>query len=166
MTCPHCQQTAAFQEHRRLQPLSLLGPLTYTRAYYYCRRCGTGFCPFDAAVGLTGRRLTPGLERAASLAGTVAGSFREAWIVAVHRSAVRDRFVRYALAIRHEQAVQRFVVIDCSKCILSRERMPTRGDRKGNDENEVPASPNSHTEGSMNGRGSNTGCDVCLKDAR
>jgi hypothetical protein len=78
VTCPHCGQTAGFHDHRPLQPLSLLGPLKYTRAYYYCRRCGQGFCPFDEAAGLTSRRLTPGLERAASLAGTVAGSFREA----------------------------------------------------------------------------------------
>jgi hypothetical protein len=48
------------------------------RAYYYCRRCGQGLAPFDDAAGLSERRLTPGLERAASLAGVVAGSFREA----------------------------------------------------------------------------------------
>ena len=55
-----------------------MGPLHYTRAYYSCRRCGRGLCPFDEDAGLTGRRQTPGLERAARLAGSVAGSFREA----------------------------------------------------------------------------------------
>jgi hypothetical protein len=78
VTCPHCAQTAGFHGFRSFQPLSLLGPLHYTRAYYYCRRCGHGLCPFDEDAGLTGRRQTPGLERAASLAGSVAGSFREA----------------------------------------------------------------------------------------
>jgi hypothetical protein len=78
VTCPHCQQTAGFHGFRPFRPLSLLGPLSYTRAYYYCRRCGRGCCPFDDDAGLTDRRLTPGLERAASLAGIAAGSFREA----------------------------------------------------------------------------------------
>jgi hypothetical protein len=45
------------------------------RAYYYCRRCGTGFCPFDHDAGLTDRHLTPALERLATLAGAVADSF-------------------------------------------------------------------------------------------
>jgi hypothetical protein len=78
VTCPHCAQAAGFHGFRPFQPLSLLGPLHYGRAYYYCRRCGRGLCPFDDDAGLTGRRQTPGLERAASLAGSVAGSFREA----------------------------------------------------------------------------------------
>jgi hypothetical protein len=40
-----------------------------------CRRCGHGCFPFDQQAGLTGHRLTPGLERVVTLAGTVAGSF-------------------------------------------------------------------------------------------
>jgi hypothetical protein len=46
-----------------------------TRAYYYCRCCGQGFCPFDDDAGLTERNLTPALERLATLAGAVADSF-------------------------------------------------------------------------------------------
>jgi hypothetical protein len=45
------------------------------RAYYYCRRCGHGFFPFDRDSGLTDRNLTPALERLATLAGAVADSF-------------------------------------------------------------------------------------------
>jgi hypothetical protein len=52
-----------------------LGSVPCARAYYYCRRCGHGLCPFDAATGLTARSLTPGLERLAALAGAVADSF-------------------------------------------------------------------------------------------
>jgi hypothetical protein len=78
VTCPHCAQSAGFHGFRPLRPLSLLGPLHYSRAYYYCRCCGQGLAPFDDRAGLTGRRLTPGLERVATLAGIVAGSFREA----------------------------------------------------------------------------------------
>src|SRR5262249_6124377 len=43
--------------------------------YYYCRRCGQGFFPFDRDAGLTDRNLTPALERLATLAGAVADSF-------------------------------------------------------------------------------------------
>jgi hypothetical protein len=55
--------------------LSLLGSVPCPRAYYYCRRCGQGVCPWDQAVGLTEKNLTPGLERVATLAGAVADSF-------------------------------------------------------------------------------------------
>jgi hypothetical protein len=48
------------------------------RAYYYCHRCGHGLFPWDEEVGLTPKRLTPGAERAASLAGLLTDSFEEA----------------------------------------------------------------------------------------
>jgi hypothetical protein len=57
--------------------LSLLGPITVQRAYYYCHRCGGQF-PWDTTVGLTPKRLTPGAERAASMAGLLTDSFDEA----------------------------------------------------------------------------------------
>jgi hypothetical protein len=55
-----------------------LGQLTVRRAYYYCRRCGEGLCPFDQAAGLTAKNLTPGLERLATLAGGVGDGFEKA----------------------------------------------------------------------------------------
>jgi hypothetical protein len=78
VTCPRCQQTAEFHSHRPHTPSSLVGPVRYQRAYYLCRRCGKGSFPFDHQAGLTARNLTPGLERVATLAGTVAGSFEKA----------------------------------------------------------------------------------------
>jgi hypothetical protein len=57
--------------------MSLLGPITVRRAYYHCHSCGGQF-PWDAAVALTAKRLTPGAERAASLAGLLTDSFEEA----------------------------------------------------------------------------------------
>ena len=66
MTCPHCGQAAEFHSHRPHTPLSLVGPVHYRRAYYLCRRCGTGLFPFDHEAGLTTRHLTPGLERVAT----------------------------------------------------------------------------------------------------
>jgi hypothetical protein len=47
------------------------------RAYYLCPACHAGHAPVDAALGLSARKLTPGAEELATLAGTV-GSFAEA----------------------------------------------------------------------------------------
>jgi hypothetical protein len=77
VTGPHCGQAAEFHSHRGHAPLSLVGPVRYERAYYLCRRCGEGRFPFDDAAGLTPRRLTPALERVATLAGAVADSFEK-----------------------------------------------------------------------------------------
>lgn len=52
-----------------------MGTLHCRRAYYYCRRCGQGFCPFDAQEGITSRQLTPAVEQLATLAGAVGESF-------------------------------------------------------------------------------------------
>ena len=60
-----------------MRPLSILGPISLQRAYYYCHRCGGQF-PWDEAVGLTPKRLTPGAEELTTLAGTTGESFQEA----------------------------------------------------------------------------------------
>jgi hypothetical protein len=77
VTCAHCDQAAEFHTHRTHTPLSLVGSVCYERAYYLCRRCGQGIFPFDETAGLTARKLTPALERVASLAGIVADSFEK-----------------------------------------------------------------------------------------
>jgi hypothetical protein len=56
----------------------LLGEITVQRGYYCCHRCGEGLFPWDQEVGLTPKRLTPGAERAVSLAGLLTDSFEEA----------------------------------------------------------------------------------------
>lgn len=58
--------------------MSLFGPLPCQRAYYYCGRCGQGSCPWDQAVGLTERRLTPAAQELVALAGALGDSFEEA----------------------------------------------------------------------------------------
>jgi hypothetical protein len=78
LPCPGCGQSAGYHGDRQRTPLSPLGPIPLTRAYYYCRRCGQGFCPFDNDAGLTDRNLTPALERLATLAGAVGDSFGKA----------------------------------------------------------------------------------------
>jgi hypothetical protein len=75
LPCPRCGQSAGYHGDRQRTPLSPLGPIPLARAYYYCRRCGQGFCPFDDDAGLTDRNLTPALQRLATLAGAVADSF-------------------------------------------------------------------------------------------
>jgi hypothetical protein len=77
VTCPQCEQSAEFHGYRKKKPLSILGPITCQRAYYYCHRCG-GVVPWDAEVGLTAKRLTPAAEELATVAGTVSNSFEEA----------------------------------------------------------------------------------------
>jgi hypothetical protein len=78
VNCPHCQQTAKLQDYRSKTLLSLLGPITLRRAYYYCPRCGHGLFPWDTLVGLTPKHLTPAAEQVTTLAGTLGESFREA----------------------------------------------------------------------------------------
>src|SRR5262245_248490 len=68
VTCPLCDRAAEFHSHRWHTPLSLVGPVRYRRAYYLCRVCGHGLCPFDREAGLTTRDLTPALERVTTLA--------------------------------------------------------------------------------------------------
>jgi hypothetical protein len=57
--------------------VSLLGELTLTRSYYYCRHCRAGHSPHDARLGLAAGDLTPGAEQGVALAGAL-GSFAEA----------------------------------------------------------------------------------------
>jgi hypothetical protein len=78
VNCPRCDQAAKFHGYRPRTPLSLLGPLPLQRAYYCCGRCGHGLAPFDEAVGLTPKHLTPGAERLTALAGLASESFEEA----------------------------------------------------------------------------------------
>lgn len=75
MTCPDCDGAAAYHGDRERHAVSALGQLHFRRAYYYCRRCGQGFTPFDRQAGFTDRRLTPAAERLATLAGAACESF-------------------------------------------------------------------------------------------
>lgn len=55
--------------------MSLFGRLACRRAYYLCRRCGQGRCPWDQSVGLNARSLTPAVQRLTALAGGISESF-------------------------------------------------------------------------------------------
>ncbi len=77
MSCPRCPGDARCVGRRGKGVLGLLGPMRLDRHYYHCRRCGRGFCPWDAALGLTAADLTPAADEAVCLAGVQAG-FAEA----------------------------------------------------------------------------------------
>lgn len=89
MTCPHCEYAAAYHEDAERTVVSLCGPITYRRAYYYCRRCGKGLCPFDRHAGMPAQQLTPAVEQLASLAGGVSPSFEKAADLLREMSGVR-----------------------------------------------------------------------------
>jgi hypothetical protein len=57
--------------------VSLLGPVRFERAYYHCAGCGQGVCPWDAELGVTDVRLSPGAAEVVCIAG-VQTSFAEA----------------------------------------------------------------------------------------
>jgi hypothetical protein len=59
------------------------------RAYYYCRACGHGSCPWDAAVGLTDQNLTPAVDRLATLTGAIADSFEKGGELLAETAGVR-----------------------------------------------------------------------------
>ena len=59
MTCPDCDRAAAYHADLDRTLVSLFGPIHYRRAYYYCRRCGQGYCPFDDQAGIPAHQLTP-----------------------------------------------------------------------------------------------------------
>lgn len=77
MTCPACQEAAKFQRWQASRVVSALGTLTVLRAYYYCRHCGHGHCPWEQTLGLTSQALTPAATELTSLAGLLS-SFEEA----------------------------------------------------------------------------------------
>ncbi len=77
MTCAGCDRAAAYHDEAERTLVSLFGPITYCRCYYYCRRCGKGHYPFDQHAHIPRHNLTPAAERLASLAGGVSSSFEK-----------------------------------------------------------------------------------------
>lgn len=89
MSCPQCGQAAAYHDDREHTLVGLCGPVRCRRAYYYCRRCGAGFFPFDRDAGITSRRLAPAAEQLAALAGAVGDSFEKGAELLAEMASVR-----------------------------------------------------------------------------
>lgn len=71
-----CGQSARYAGRRNKTFCSVLGPLTLQRAYYHCAPCNAGFCPRDAALGLSGGTLSPAVLRMVGRVGALV-SFEE-----------------------------------------------------------------------------------------
>ena len=71
-----CGQPARYAGRRAKTFTSVLGALTLERAYFHCERCAAGFCPRDAALGVEGMSLSPGVLRMVGLVGATV-SFAE-----------------------------------------------------------------------------------------
>jgi hypothetical protein len=56
-----------FVNHRTRTVQTLMGQLTFKRAYYHCKHCGRSCCPYDQNVGLGRGQLSVGLAKAATL---------------------------------------------------------------------------------------------------
>ena len=74
--CPECAGPARYAGRRSKTFKSVLGDLHLERAYYHCEPCGTGFCPRDAALGIEGAPLSPGVLRMVGKVGAIV-SFQE-----------------------------------------------------------------------------------------
>ena len=59
-----CGGSMRFVQHRPRNIHTLLGWITFKRAYYHCPACGTTLAPYDKASGLGSSQLSPGLAKA------------------------------------------------------------------------------------------------------
>jgi hypothetical protein len=64
--CP-CGHKQRFHRYSSKQVRTLVGEVTYTRAYYRCRHCQASAFPLDQQLGQSEREISPGVERALAL---------------------------------------------------------------------------------------------------
>ena len=76
LPCPRCGAPAHYAGRRHKRVTSVLGALRVERAYYHCDACEAGFCPRDAALGVQGASLSPGVTRMVGQVGALV-SFAE-----------------------------------------------------------------------------------------
>lgn len=67
--CPGCGRRARRVARRTKTVRTLLGGIEVARGYFHCGTCRLGFAPIDVRLGVPGTSLSPGLARAAALAG-------------------------------------------------------------------------------------------------
>lgn len=68
--CPGCGRRARLVARRTKTVRTLLGSIEIARGYFHCTACKAGLAPMDTRLGVTGTSLSPGLARAAALAGS------------------------------------------------------------------------------------------------
>lgn len=70
VSCPREESHSVRVVGRRSKRVrTLLGSVQVTRGYYQCRSCRVGFAAVDDVLGITGTSLSPGLVKAAAVAG-------------------------------------------------------------------------------------------------
>jgi hypothetical protein len=67
--CPHCQGKAIYQRQREGTLHTVLGTISYRRAYYTCAQCHHGHYPLDERLGLRPNQMSAELERLAGMVG-------------------------------------------------------------------------------------------------
>jgi len=90
VACTLCQRVAKFHSYQQRQLVTIHGPVTLQRAYYYCQRCHQSYCPYDAVLGLDDE-ISPGLRPLVCLAGTLLPFADAAEDVSSRRCACRPR---------------------------------------------------------------------------
>lgn len=68
LSCENGHDTE-FKEYREKELLTVLGPVSVKRAYYYDNECKKGSCPKDVALDIEGTSFSPGLRRIMARAG-------------------------------------------------------------------------------------------------
>ncbi len=58
-----------FVEYRRKAVLTVVGPVSVRRAYYFDKECGIGYCPKDRALDIEGTSYSSGVRRMISRVG-------------------------------------------------------------------------------------------------
>lgn len=65
-----CGQTAQYREKRFRNILTVLGPVRFERAYYYCAACHSGQSPRDKELDVSGTEFSPGVRRMMAVVGS------------------------------------------------------------------------------------------------
>jgi hypothetical protein len=63
LACSCKQGQLRYQRDSKRGLRTLAGPISYSRAYYYCRMCGASRCPKDEQLGQSKRDISAGVER-------------------------------------------------------------------------------------------------------
>ncbi len=68
---PGCKCRQRFVSHRPRTLATLLGQVTFQRAYYRCEECGSSCCPYDQRVGLGPAQQSVEMAKAATMLATL-----------------------------------------------------------------------------------------------
>ena len=67
--CPHCGEEATYQFRREATLLTIVGQVTYRRAYYLCEQCHKGHYPLDDKLGLRPGEMSAEMESLTAMTG-------------------------------------------------------------------------------------------------